>query len=103
MAARWPSPAASTITPATCLLCKPPPGAASNELVWSVIVAGIADCGVPAMSLTDNGLVYTGRRFAFEAAFETNLRAVGTRMVNSSPYHPQTCGKIERFWQTLKN
>lgn len=77
-------------------------GAASNELVWSVILAGIAECGVPAMSLTDNGLVYTGRRFAFEATFETNLRALGTRMVNSSPYHPQTCGKIERFWQTLK-
>lgn len=77
-------------------------GSASNELVWSVMLAGIAECGVPAMSLTDNGLVYTGRRFAFEAAFETNLRALGTRMVNSSAYHPQTCGKIERFWQTLK-
>lgn len=77
-------------------------GAATNELVWSVMLAGIAECGVPAMSLTDNGLVYTGRRFGFEAAFQTNLRALGTRMVNSSPYHPQTCGKIERFWQTLK-
>jgi transposase InsO family protein len=77
-------------------------GAATNELVWSVMVAGISECGVPAMSLTDNGLVYTGRRFSFEAAFETNLRALGTRIVNSSPHHPQTCGKIERFWQTLK-
>jgi transposase InsO family protein len=77
-------------------------GQGSNHLVWSVMLAGITECGIPAMSLTDNGLVYTGRRFAFEAAFETNLRALGTRPVNSSPYHPQTCGKIERFWQTLK-
>jgi transposase InsO family protein len=78
------------------------PGQATNELVWSTMLAGIAECGIPAMSLTDNGLVYTGRRFAFEAAFETNLRALGTRTINSTPGHPQTCGKIERFWQTLK-
>ena len=77
-------------------------GSASNDLVWRVMMDGIAECGIPAMSLADNGLVYTGRRLAFEAAFETNLRALGTRMVNSSGYHPQTCGKIERFWQTLK-
>jgi hypothetical protein len=54
------------------------------------------------MSLTDNGMVYTGRLHAFEAAFEANLRAVGTHTINSTPAHPQTCGKIERFWQTLK-
>jgi transposase InsO family protein len=77
-------------------------GAGTAELVWSVMLAGITECGVPSMSLTDNGLVYTGRRFAFEAAFETNLRALGTRTINSTPAHPQTCGKIERFWQTLK-
>ena len=39
---------------------------------------------------------------AFESAFEANLRALGTRTINSTPSHPQTCGKIERFWQTLK-
>jgi transposase InsO family protein len=77
-------------------------GQATNELVWSVMLAGITECGIPSMSLTDNGLVYTGRRFAFEAAFEANLRVLGTRTINSSPGHPQTCGKIERFWQTLK-
>ena len=26
----------------------------------------------------------------------------GRSTVNSTPSHPQTCGKIERFWQTLK-
>ena len=24
------------------------------------------------------------------------------RTINSMPFHPATCGKIERFWQTLK-
>ncbi len=77
-------------------------GDADGELVWSVITAGIAECGVPSMSLSDNGIVYTGRFHAHESAFEINLRALGVRTINSAPFHPQTCGKIERFWQTLK-
>lgn len=77
-------------------------GYGTAELVWSVMLAGITECGIPAMSLADNGMVYTGRLHAFEADFETNLRALGTRTINSTPSHPQTCGKIERFWQTLK-
>jgi transposase InsO family protein len=77
-------------------------GHGTAELVWSAMLAGITECGVPAMSLADNGFVYTGRLRAFESAFEANLRALGTRTINSTPAHPQTCGKIERFWQTLK-
>ena len=77
-------------------------GAGTGELVWSVMLAGIAECGVPLMSLSDNGSTYTGRLFGYEAAFEVNLRMLGVHTINSTPYHPQTCGKIERFWQTLK-
>jgi transposase InsO family protein len=78
------------------------PGDATGDLVWSVMVAGITECGIPSMSLTDNGFVYTGKWRGFEATFEANLRALGTVTINSTPFHPQTCGKIERFWQTLK-
>jgi transposase InsO family protein len=77
-------------------------GHGTAELVWSTMLTGIAECGIPAMSLTDNGMVYTGRLHGFEATFEANLRALGARTINSTPAHPQTCGKIERFWQTLK-
>src|SRR6185312_10053396 len=77
-------------------------GQGTAELVWAVMLAAITECGIPAMSLTDNGLVYTGRLHAFESAFEANLRTLGTHTINSTPGHPQTCGKIERFWQTLK-
>jgi transposase InsO family protein len=77
-------------------------GQGTADLVWSVMLAGMTECAIPSMSLTDNGFVYTGRRHGFEAAFEANLRALGTRTINSTPFHPQTCGKIERFWQTLK-
>jgi transposase InsO family protein len=77
-------------------------GDADGDLVWSVILAGINECGIPLMSLSDNGIVYTGRFHSHESAFEINLRALGVRTINSAPFHPQTCGKIERFWQTLK-
>ncbi len=58
------------------------------------------DC--PPGHLSDNGLNFSGRLRGFEVAFEANLRAVGVRPITSRPFHPQTCGKIERFHQTLK-
>ena len=80
-------------------------GDATGELVWAVMSAAIGTYGVPMSSLTDNGLCYSTRhrgRDMRPAAFETNLAALGCQSIASSPYHPQTCGKIERFWQTLK-
>jgi transposase InsO family protein len=77
-------------------------GAGTIELVWSVMLDGITAYGIPSMSLSDNGTMYTGRLHGYESAFEANLRALGVCTINSQPYHPQTCGKIERFWQTLK-
>ena len=78
------------------------PGDADAGLVWATMTAAIGECGLPARSLTDNGLVYTGRFINATVAFETNLAALGVQTLNSRPFHPQTCGKIERHWQTLK-
>lgn len=75
---------------------------ATAQFVWSVMMAAIGQFGVPMTSLTDNGMVYSLARRGGEAAFEANLRALGCTPICSMPYHPQTCGKIERFWQTLK-
>jgi transposase InsO family protein len=77
-------------------------GYGTGELVWKVMVAAIGECGIPSMSLSDNGIMYTGRFHDHESTFEINLRALGVRTINSRPFHPQTCGKIERSWQTLK-
>jgi transposase InsO family protein len=77
-------------------------GDGAAEQVWSVMAAAIGRYGVPVRSLTDNGLCYSGARRGLQVAFETNLRALGTRPITSTPRHPQTCGKIERHWQTLK-
>jgi transposase InsO family protein len=59
--------------------------------------------GYPASFLTDNGLIFTARtHFGVEGAVEQELFALGITAKHSRPYHPQTCGKVERFHQTLK-
>lgn len=77
-------------------------GDGTLELVWSTMAAAIGQYGVPVRSLTDNGWVYSGKRRGMVCAFETNLHALGTQTICSTPRHPQTCGKIERHWQTMK-
>jgi transposase InsO family protein len=64
--------------------------------------------GIPASVLSDNGMVFT-TRFAGSKdgkggknAFEKELRRLHVAQKNSTPNHPQTCGKIERLHQTLK-
>jgi transposase InsO family protein len=60
--------------------------------------------GDPAAVLTDNGAVFTGRfRGGGRVALEVTLHARGVLFTHSRPYHPQTCGKVERFHQTQKN
>jgi transposase InsO family protein len=59
--------------------------------------------GNPASLLSDNGAVFTGRyRGTGRVALEVTLHSCGIRFQRCRPYHPQTCGKIERFHQTLK-
>jgi len=60
--------------------------------------------GFPASYLTDNGAVFNGKpRGGGMTSFERFLLANRVRLRHSTPYHPQTCGKVERFHQTLKN
>lgn len=58
--------------------------------------------GLPAAILTDNGCVFTAWHRGGATALETELLALGIEFRHSRPYHPQTCGKVERFHQTLK-
>jgi transposase InsO family protein len=62
--------------------------------------------GVPASTLTDNGMVFTTRLSGGKGgrnALEAELRRLHVRQKNSRPNHPTTCGKVERFQQTMKN
>jgi putative transposase len=61
--------------------------------------------GAPGIILCDNGPAFTGGPRAAGAGasqFSRAVTALGSRLIHSSPYHPQTCGKVERHHQTLK-
>jgi transposase InsO family protein len=59
--------------------------------------------GHPASVLSDNGAVYTGAyRGKGRVALEVLLHSRGVIFTHSRPYHPQTCGKVERVHQTVK-
>jgi transposase InsO family protein len=61
-----------------------------------------AERGIPASMLTDNGAIFTAKSRNGTCAMELELLALGVDYKHSRPYHPQTCGKVERFHQTLK-
>jgi transposase InsO family protein len=58
--------------------------------------------GYPAKFLSDNAAVFSGKSRRGRVVLETELDRLGIESKHSSPYHPQTCGKVERFHQTLK-
>jgi transposase InsO family protein len=63
---------------------------------------GTSELGIPASMLTDNGAIFTAEFRNGACAMELELLALGVDYKHSRPYHPQTCGKVERFHQTLK-
>jgi transposase InsO family protein len=75
----------------------------------AVLLAFRAACGqhgIPASTLTDNGMVFTTRLSGGRGGrngLEHELRRLGVRQKNGKPNHPQTQGKVERFQQTMKN
>ena len=58
--------------------------------------------GPPASMLAGNGAVFTAAPRHGACVIEAELIAAGITYSHSRPYHPQTCGKVERFHQTLK-
>lgn len=79
--------------------------AETSPAAVEAITAAFTDYGVPGIVLSDNGGAFTARRIRDNAGptrFELAVTSTGARLIHSSPYHPQTCGKVERHHQTLK-
>lgn len=75
---------------------------ATATRVLQVFRSAVGRWGPPAAVLTDNGCVYTAWHRGGATAMEVELLHLGIEFRHSRPYHPQTCGKVERFHQTLK-
>jgi transposase InsO family protein len=79
----------------------------TTEIVKATFRKTAGQHGVPASTLTDNGMVYTVRLAGFgrrggRNVFEQELHDRHVVQKNSRPGHPTTCGKVERFQQTMK-
>ena len=70
--------------------------------VAEIFIAAAQRHGTPASVLTDNGCIYTAKHRGGKVIMETLLETLQVTYKHSSPYHPQTCGKVERFHQTEK-
>ena len=83
---------------------------AHRRVTGPIVLASFRDTvaayGIPASTLTDNGMVFTTRLAGGKGGrngLETELRRLNVVQKNSRPNHPTTCGKVERVQQTMKN
>ena len=77
----------------------------TGPIVAATFRAACAQHGTPASTLTDNGMVFTTRFSGGKGGrngLEHELSRLGVVQKTGKPNHPQTQGKVERFWQTLK-
>ena len=77
----------------------------TGPIVLATFRTSVAAHGIPASTLTDNGMVFTTRFAGGKGGrnhLEHELRALNITQKNGHPNHPQTQGKVERFQQTLK-
>jgi transposase InsO family protein len=58
--------------------------------------------GYPETLLSDNAAVFSGASRKGKVLLETELERLGIRAAHATPYHPQTCGKVERLHQSEK-
>jgi putative transposase len=87
----------------TLAACHGAPAETADAAITAIRLA-IAEYGAPALVLSDNGTAFTSRltQPGSISTFARVLIEQRIRPINSSPYHPQTCGKVERHHQTLK-
>jgi len=87
----------------TLVACHASPAETAHDAITAILKA-FTEYGPPAIVLSDNGTAFTSRltQPGSISTFVQTLLDHHVRPINSSPYHPQTCGKVERHHQTLK-
>lgn len=73
----------------------------TGDFVMEALLSGIQRFGKPEEVLTDQGRQYFSWRGKSE--FQRLLNKEGIQHVVARSHHPQTVGKCERFWETVKS
>jgi transposase InsO family protein len=73
----------------------------TSENVVETYRSATGQFGVPKEMLTDNGRQYASWHGITK--FQKELKRDRVHHIRSQPHHPQTLGKIERFWKSLKD
>lgn len=68
---------------------------------WKAMETAIAEHGAPRQLISDNGLQFKSRKGYKPVFFQERLTALNVQQLNSRPWHPQTCGKLERYQRTF--
>lgn len=82
---------------------------ATSENAALVLRKAISEYTTPAQMLSDNGRCFAGGKAGGPknrwnpTAFEEELLANGIMLITARPYHPQTNGKLERFFRTFES
>jgi len=66
-------------------------------VIEAALTKAIAKCGRPRSILVDNGKVYSSKTLMMACS------VLGIQKIHSRPYHPQSKGKQERLFRTLRS
>ncbi|GAA5938005.1 hypothetical protein JCM1841_002915 [Sporobolomyces salmonicolor] len=68
---------------------------ADEQAALTMLKFIVQERGTPTHVLTDNGLQFVGTKFS------SALRRLKIKQLRTTPYHPETNGRVERFHKTL--
>ena len=74
-------------------------GSQTQSNVLEVLKRTIVEHGLPQELMTDNGRQFVA--WQGKSKFQREVIQKGINHIRSSPRHPQTLGKIERFWRNI--
>lgn len=74
----------------------------SLDAFWGPLWDAFGTYGLPDAILSDNGVAFKNLGMKRCSSFELRLMLLGIKPIHGRPYHPQTQGKIERFFGTLE-
>jgi transposase InsO family protein len=74
----------------------------TSTRIWECFSVAASRHGLPQEFLDDNGRAWISPAGFAPTRFSKNLALAGVHQIHSSPYHPQTCGKVERFHFTQR-